>query len=326
MERQGLRQHARLHPADRTRSPLRGDRGPVERGLRGVLQRVCEPHPVAALPLPHRPHPLRPRRLPGLHPGQPALRARTEAPAQGGRPAVGARLPSHRVRRRAAPDGGAADDGILLAHPFPFSGSAHRAAGARRPSSGALFAYDVLGFQSESDRRSFLDFVTTEAGGRSDPEGRGARVRSTGGYRGVSHRHRFVGVRALRGLQRGEDARQPHGESAARPPGRDRRGPPRLHQGAARALPGIRPLPGGLPGEPRPRELRAARSALAGGRTGVRGHPPRARGPRRLHQRGVLGVRLDPAALHQPQLLAPGRWPASSVSLGSASSRRCATA
>ena len=36
----------------------------------------------------------------------------------------------------------------------------------------ALFAYDVLGFQSESDRRSFLDFVTTEAGGRIDPEGR----------------------------------------------------------------------------------------------------------------------------------------------------------
>ena len=36
----------------------------------------------------------------------------------------------------------------------------------------ALFAYDVLGFQSESDRRSFLDFVATEAGGRIDPEGR----------------------------------------------------------------------------------------------------------------------------------------------------------
>ena len=36
----------------------------------------------------------------------------------------------------------------------------------------ALFAYDVIGFQSESDRRCFLEYVSAEAGGRTDPEGR----------------------------------------------------------------------------------------------------------------------------------------------------------
>ena len=36
----------------------------------------------------------------------------------------------------------------------------------------ALFAYDVLGFQTESDRRCFLEYVSTEAGGRIDAQGR----------------------------------------------------------------------------------------------------------------------------------------------------------
>ena len=36
----------------------------------------------------------------------------------------------------------------------------------------ALFAYDVLGFQTEADRHCFLEYVTTEAGGRVDGDGR----------------------------------------------------------------------------------------------------------------------------------------------------------
>lgn len=36
----------------------------------------------------------------------------------------------------------------------------------------ALFAYDVLGFQTESDRHCFLEYVTTEAGGSIDAQGR----------------------------------------------------------------------------------------------------------------------------------------------------------
>ena len=36
----------------------------------------------------------------------------------------------------------------------------------------ALFAYDVLGFQTETDRRCFLEYVTGEAGGSADATGR----------------------------------------------------------------------------------------------------------------------------------------------------------
>jgi trehalose 6-phosphate synthase len=36
----------------------------------------------------------------------------------------------------------------------------------------ALFAYDLIGFQTEADKTCFLDYVVREAGGRVDPDGR----------------------------------------------------------------------------------------------------------------------------------------------------------
>ena len=110
-----------LHEQRDRQHPLRHHR-PVAARPRRLLQRLRQPHAVAAAALPHRPGRLQPRDLRRLSPGQRAVRREAGAAAARRRPGLGARLPpdpagaaAARARRRAA------GIGFFLHVPMPSS-------------------------------------------------------------------------------------------------------------------------------------------------------------------------------------------------------------
>jgi trehalose 6-phosphate synthase len=99
----------------------------------------------------------------------------------------------------------------------------------------ALFAYDLVGFQSKADLHHFAGYVETEAHAQPLGDDRWRAVRPHGACRRLPDRHRRAGVRRTRAQQgrrgdvRAHEARVLPAQAAGR------RGPPRLFQGPAAA-------------------------------------------------------------------------------------------
>ena len=129
---------------------------PVARGLRRLLQRLRQPHAVAAAAFPPRPGRLQPRDLRRLSPRQRAVRRAAGAAAARRRPDLGARLPPDSARRQ-----------LLREHRRRATASASsctcrcrrrtcwRRCRSTRDLFEALSAYDLVGFQTERDLERF---------------------------------------------------------------------------------------------------------------------------------------------------------------------------
>ena len=128
----------------------------------------------------------------------------------------------------------------------------------------AMLAYDVLGFQTETDRDAFRGAAAFVWGAQAltSDQHRDAR-RPARGDRGVSHRRGRRRHPARGGRIAGHRRLQAHDRRVVRPQAHDRRRPARLQQGPGRALQGLRALPRDASGEPEPRDVHADRAAVA---------------------------------------------------------------
>ena len=112
----------------------------------------------------------------------------------------------------------------------------------------ALLAYDLVGFQTETDRGSFLGRRARPLGRAVRGRGRhGQHRRAHGPHRCLPHRGRRRRDRAERRQGGGLRAGAADDAESRRPAAHRRCRPPGLQQGAARALPGIPPVPRSFP-------------------------------------------------------------------------------
>src|SRR5690606_38290926 len=146
-----------------------------------------------------------------------------------------------------------------------------------------LYAYDLLGFQTQRDNDRFHSYVRLYGGGRIVGPG---LLEAAGGRR----------------FRPGAFPISIDPPEIAAPAAGDRRRPAGLLQGPARALPRLRTLPAAAPGPEGHPDLPADRAAVARRRQRIP-HPAQPAGAdRRAHQRRPCRAKLDPAALRQPQL------------------------
>ena len=182
----------------------------------------------------------------------------------------------------------------------------------------ALCAYDLVGFQTESDLHGFRDYLVRWAG--AEDLGHGA-VRAFGRIvrgAGVPDRHRHRRCRGRGGSRR----RHPPDAPARAEPGRahldDRGRSARLFEGPAGAVPGLWPAARNLSRDARAHRLHADRAAIALRGSGISGDPPHAGHLGRPYQRPLRRIRLDAAALHQQELQPSKCCPGFSGRAGSA--------
>ena len=180
-----------------------------------------------------------------------------------------------------------------------------------------LCAYDLVGFQTEEHARDFRDCAQRMLGATVEGEwvrlnGRShARLRRSDRHR---RRRPSPGGRARGQRQAGAARRRQPG----RPRAGDRRRPHGLFQGPAAALRGLWPpareTSRASPPDPLPADL----PALARGGRRIPQAARRARPAGRPHQRPLLGVRLDAAALFDARRRRARPWRASIASPASA--------
>ncbi len=169
----------------------------------------------------------------------------------------------------------------------------------------ALFAYDLIGLQSEEDARHFARHVQREGAAEALP---GQRFRAFG--RTLRAQAFPIGIdvddfRAMCRGPRGGGHLRAHARRIREAPAARGRRPARLLQGPAAAHAGLQRAAASLSREPQQRHAHPGRVAVArvGGR--VRGDPPGAGAPLRLDQRRIRRARLDARALPAPHHLAP---------------------
>ena len=165
-----------------------------------------------------------------------------------------------------------------------------------------LTSYDVVGFQTQNDLRSFHSGIEHLCG----PESLRADGRIRVGDRTLRADVFPIGVdvdsvqaeaeRVVAGGSREAHDRQPDGPRAD-----DRRRPARLQQGPGRALPRVSAVPGNVSRQSRPHHVPADRAAVALRRARLRGDPPGAGAGGRPHQRPLRRHGLDADPLSEPE-------------------------
>ena len=274
---------------------------------RGVLQRLRQPGAVAGLPLSHRSRELRPAIRGGLLAHQRADRAagcvRCSSPTIWSGCTI---TISCRSARRSGPTDLPARSASSCTSP-----SRRRRSSPPFPTPSAwcdaMLAYDVIGFQTWTDRGNFARFLRIRAWRRSSSVAAGWRS----GQSQVRADVFPIGIDADRFARLRQDdrgARPPRADplAAASAQAHHRRRPARLFEGYSRALQGVRAHARRRSGEPRQGELSAGRAAVARRGERLRRASARARGARRQHQRHLRPARLDADPDHDARLLAQG--------------------
>ena len=182
------------------------------------------------------------------------------------------------------------------------AGNPHRHPAAQRPAQDACY-YDLIGFQTDTDRLAFQDYITREVRGVIEPDGSptayGQNFRA-GVTPSVWCRTRSSSSpKAASGPRASHAPRHRH-----TPPDHHQRRPAGLPKGLG-ALPRLRGIPRPLPGAPQQRRVPADRANLALRRAHLPAHPRAAREPGRAPQRAHVRPRLDAAALPEQELRPP---------------------
>ena len=165
----------------------------------------------------------------------------------------------------------------------------------------ALFAYDLVGFQSQADHSHFCSYVA----GRGACAGPGRRPLARLQPHGAG-RARFpigIDVDEFTALTNAPDGARDVRADARRifaPQAAGGRGPARLFEGPAAPHARLSRHAAALPGHAQQRHADPDRLAQPRGRQRLHRHPARAGEPVRLHQRQLRRTRLDAGALHAP--------------------------